>query len=350
MPHENHRTCVDGLDSLLYGHPPLEMREAFIAAYACLSGLAREARRPAVLVAAVDDGGQVVDAVGLESGDSLVIGRHAACGLWLPCDSLSLRHLVAHARSEAPGSAPVLWLWDLHTGLPFMTEDGELNAAVRAQGPLYAAVGPYALLFIPVPGHSGTPWPARAEVAWRELPARQFFDRRSAESAPRPRTRRRRLDGRRYQTDISREGPLLTLSGPERHETAWGELRLERDGREERHVLSRERLEQGVLLGRYDRCGIRLPEVLGSLSRVHLLLVRLGEDVLAIDTASTNGTWRGRTDIETTPLGEVDSLMLGSVLRLHWRRLRPGGTERGWLRGVSAWTERATRRLTRGPG
>ncbi len=62
---------------------------------------------------------------------------------------------------------------------------------------------------------------------------------------------------------------------------------------------------------------------------MHLLLVRLGEDVLAIDTASTNGTWRGRTEIETTPLGDVDSLVVGSVLRLHWRRLRSGGTDRG---------------------
>jgi hypothetical protein len=328
MPYGNHRTSVDGMSSPL-PRPLLEMREAFIAAYERLRGLARVARRPAVLVAAVDDRARVVDAMSVGSGQSLVIGRHTSCGLRLPCDTLSLRHLVAHARSDPPDTEPVLWLWDLNTGQHFMTEDGRLNAAVMAQGPLYTAVGPYALLFIPIRGHSGASWPARAEEAWRGLPPRQFFDRRYPETAHLQRSRLLRPDGRRYQTDISRVGPLLTLSGPEERETAWGELRLERGREVERHILSLERLEQGVLLGRYERCGIQLSEGLGSLSRVHLLLVRLGEDVLAIDTASTNGTWRGRTEIETTRLGDPDSLVLGSVLRLHWRRLRSGGTSRG---------------------
>ncbi|WP_158502038.1 FHA domain-containing protein [Vitiosangium sp. GDMCC 1.1324] len=326
MPRENLRTSFDGMGSLLSLRPPLDMREAFIAAYECLSGLVRAARRPAVLVAAVDDRARVVGAVSIGSGHSLVIGRHTGCGLRLPCDNLSLRHLVAHARSEPPDTEPVLWLWDLHTGQPFMTEDGEFNAAVMAQGPLYAAVGPYALLFIPIRGRSGAPWPARAEEAWRGLPPRRFFDRCYPEADRFQHSMRLRPDGRRLQTDISRVGPLLTLSEPEERETAWGELQLERDRRVERHVISRERLEQGVLLGRYERCGIHLSEGLGSISRVHLLLVRLGEDVLAIDTASTNGTWRGRTEIRTTPLGDADSLVLGSVLRLHWRRLRSGGT------------------------
>ncbi len=134
-----------------------------------------------------------------------------------------------------------------------------------------------------------------------------------------------RPDGQRYQTDISRVGPLLPLSGPDEREAAWGELHLVRNREVERHSISRERLEQGVLLGRYGRCGIHLSEP-GSISRVHLLLIRLGEDVLAIDTASTNGTWRGRTRIETATLSEMDSLELGSVLRLHWRRLPSGNT------------------------
>jgi FHA domain-containing protein len=329
MPHENHRTRLGGTDLPPLLHSPLEMREAFIAAHGELSGLAREVRRPMVLVAAVDEHGRVVDAVGVESGHSLVIGRHTGCGLRLECDSVSLRHLVAHARPAAPGTPPLLWLWDLHTGRPFMTEDGRFNAAVRTQGPLYAAVGPYALLFIPLQGPGEAPWPARAEAVWRALPARRFLDQRSAGAAALARPGRRRLDGRPYQTDVSRLGALLTLSEPGEPESPWAELRLEWEGRVERHVLSRERLGQGVLLGRYERCGIRLSQGLGSLSRVHLLLVRLGEEVLAIDTASTNGTWRGHMEIETTRLHEQDSLVLGNRLRLHWRRLRPAGTERG---------------------
>lgn len=325
MPYGNHRTSVDGSSSLLPRLFPLEMREAFIAAYDWLRKLARGARHPAVLVAAVDGHARVVDAMSVESGHSLVIGRHTGCGLRLPCDTISLRHMVAHAWSDLPDTEPVLWLWDLNTGQSFMTEDGHPNEAVMAQGPLYAVVGQYALLFIPVRGRSGAPWPARAEEAWRALPPRQFIDRRHPNTARLHRSRRLRPDGREYQTDITRVGPLLSLSGHEERETAWGELRLMRDGEVERHCISRERLEQGVLLGRYDRCGIRLSG-LDSISRVHLLLVRLGEDVLAIDTASTNGTWRGRKEIETTTLGEPDSLELGSVLRLYWRRLPHGAT------------------------
>ncbi|MGZ3457635.1 MAG: FHA domain-containing protein [Archangium sp.] len=321
------------MSSLLPRLLALEMREAFIAAYDRLRGLARRSRRPAVLVAAVDGRARVVEARSVESGHSLVIGRHTGCGLRLPCDTISLRHLVAHARSDPPDTAPGLWLWDLNTGQHFMTEDGHPNAAVMAQGPLYITVGQYALLFIPTRGRSGAPWPTRAEEAWptraeeawRALPPRQFIDRSHPNAARLQRSRRLRPDGREYQTDISRVGSLLTLSGLEERETAWGELRLVRDREVERHFLSRERLEQGVLLGRYDRCGIHLSG-LGSISRVHLLLVRLGEDVLAIDTASTNGTWRGGKEIETTTLGDPDSLGLGSVLRLYWRRLPSGST------------------------
>jgi hypothetical protein len=68
---------------------PLGAHEAFIAAYDRLSGLARVARRPAVLAAAVDDRARVVEAVLVESGD------------------VSLRQLVLYAQAESPDTAPV---------------------------------------------------------------------------------------------------------------------------------------------------------------------------------------------------------------------------------------------------
>ena len=320
----NERTSVGGMRDLeLLRSRPLQAREAFIAAYDRLRELARIARRPAVLVAAVDGRARVVEAVLVESGHSLIIGRHTLCGLWLPSEAISLRQLVAYARSESPGAAPVIRLWDLNTERPFLTEDGQPQAAVMAEGTLYAAVGPYALLFVPTSGPSGAPWPTRAELAWRALPPRQFLDRRMPEAIRRQHSRCLRPDGQEYKTNITGLGPLLLLGEDERPEDVWGELRLERGPRMETHRISRERLEQGVLLGRYERCGIPLAE-LDQISRVHLLLVRMGEEVLAIDTASTNGTWRGRTEIETTVLGERDSLSLGASLRLHWHRLSPG--------------------------
>jgi hypothetical protein len=227
---------------------------------------------------------------------------------------------VVHARSESPGSAPVTRLWDLNTQHPFRTEDGQPSAAVIAQGMLYAAVEQYALLFVPTRGPSEAPWPARAEEAWGALPQRQFIDRRTPTATRFRHSQRLRLDGQPYQTQITRVGPLMMLGDHEGPEAAWGELRLDGKKKVESHRISLDRLEQGVLLGRYERCGIPL-EDLQDVSRVHLLLVQIGEDLLAIDTASTNGTWDGQTQIETTTLDDLDSLKLGDVLHIHWHRL-----------------------------
>lgn len=321
MPDENEKTRVAGADMLELLRSPLGAHEAFIAAYDRLSGLARIARRPAVLAVAVDERARVLQAVVVESGHSLVIGRHTECGLRLTSRDVSLRQLVLYAQPESPGAAPIIRLWDLNTEQPFHTEDGQPNTAVSAQGLLYVSVGSYALLFVPTLGPSEPPWPDRAEQAWRAHPSRQFIDQRVRDaSRPRP-ARSQQVDGRGDYTNIIRLGPLLLLLGEhEGPEAAWGELRLESAEKKERHRISLERLEQGVLLGRYERCGILVKEI-HRLSRVHLLLVQVGEDLLAIDTASTNGTWRGSTQVETTTLEDLDSLELAEDLRLHWCRL-----------------------------
>ncbi|MFE8603679.1 FHA domain-containing protein [Archangium violaceum] len=322
MPDNNERTRVAALGELLPRRSPLDAHGAFISAHDRLRGLAYIARRPAVLAVAVDGHARVIEAVIVESGHSLVIGRHTGCGLRLTSGDVSLRHLVLHAQSDAPSTSPVIRLWDLNTEQPFLTEDGQPNVAVSAQGLLYASVGEYALLFLPTRGPSEPPWPERAEQAWYALPPRQFIDRRSPGAPRLLHARSQMAEERGDYTNIVRLGPLRLLLGE--HEgpgAAWGELRLESEKKKERHRVSLERLEQGVLLGRYERCGILLAE-LGQISRVHLLLVQVGAHLLAIDTASTNGTWRGSSHIETTPLEDSDSLELGDELLLHWCRLR----------------------------
>ncbi|WNG41262.1 FHA domain-containing protein [Archangium violaceum] len=317
----NEQTRVVRAKDLKRGPSPLGAHEAFLAAYARLSKLARLSQRPAVLVAAVDSSARVVEVVLVASGHSLIIGRHTGCGLRLPSDTISLRQLAVHVWSEDPDATPDLRLWDLNTEQPFLTEDGEPNAAVIAQGTLYAAVGEYALLFVPTCGASAPSWPARAEEAWRQLPPRHFVDQRTPTRSRFQHSKRPlRPDGQEYHTRITRLGPLLMLGEDEQPEDAWAALRLEGKQKSEEHHISLARLEQGVLLGRYERCGITLAD-LDPISRVHLLLVRMGADILAIDTASTNGTWRGHTKIQTTPLGDTDSLTLGEVLQLRWRRL-----------------------------
>ena len=57
-----------------------------------------------------------------------------------------------------------------------------------------------------------------------------------------------------------------------------------------------------------------------ELSRVHLLLVRDGDDVVAIDTASTNGTLVGGRERRICALQDGDVLSLSSDLELVWNR------------------------------
>jgi hypothetical protein len=265
----------------------------------------------------------------VEPGHSLILGRHTRCGLLLPTETVSLRHLAAHARLEAPGAAPVLHLWDLNTEQPFRTEDGQPSEAVISRGMLYAAVGQYALLFVPTRGRSEQPWPTRAEDAWWALPPRQFIDRSAPPAEQLLPSRPPRDGGRRMTTDITREKPLQLLNTHEHSGPAWGTLTLELGRETARFRLSLESLERGVLLGRYARCAIPL-ELLPFISRVHLMLVRVGQDVLAVDTASTCGTRRGWRNIETIVLRDSDTLLLARELRVYWRRHpSASATERG---------------------
>lgn len=322
--HESTRTREGGGTGQEHRPPALSAREAFIAAYGRLRDLAGSSRGPAVLVAAVDPDGREVGSALIEPGHSLIVGRHMDSGLRLPDELIALRHLAAHVRLEVPHAAPLIHLWDLHTGQPFLTEDGQPSVAVISQGLLYAAVRQYSLLFVPTYGRSGPPWPALAEESWSVLPSRQFTAPHAQEARV-PRPRRSREDGRACKADVSREDRLLLLGEGVRPHEAWGLVRLLRDTHAVEFPMSREHLAQGVLVGRSGRCGIEL-ELLTTLSRVHLMLVLLGEEVLAIDTASTNGTWREHRRIETITLGSLDALQLGTSLQVQWLRLPARGT------------------------
>jgi hypothetical protein len=298
--------------------PPLGPREAFLIAYERLTLLAHVVRRPAMIVAVVGSEGGLLDARRIEDRRSLIIGRHTQCALRLPDSAISLRHVAALVRFEE--GEPQIRLWDLHTGLHFTTEDGEQNAAVIAAGPVYVAIGSYALWFVPAAGIPRVGWPARAEDAWKALPPRVFIDRRSPsperKSEPWPMASR----DEEHTTSITCVAPPLLLQDDDEPEVAWGVLRLERGEHRQERGVSAERLEQGILVGRYERCGLVMSSENNEVSRVHLLLVRIGTEVWAIHTASTNGLLRGKAAIEAEVLADVDSLSLGNDVTLRWRR------------------------------
>jgi hypothetical protein len=354
--HENERTCcLDFTGAAAQRARRLGPRPAFLVAYERLALLAGVASGPSIAVAAVDSEARVVESLVLGDRRALIVGRHTRAGMRLPEASVALRHLAALPCFETavplgdgPGAPagtlrPVLRLWDLRTDDPFVTEDQQPNGAVVADGPIYAGIGGYALWFVPV----GGPFrflPARdAETAWRALPLCTYVDRHPPPGpgggrlqAPGLGARapdlsrvvappQRALGGpyrvapeRSMSMSITRMGAPLMMGEGAEPEVGWGTLRLADEGFRERRTVTAERLEQGVLVGRYERCGMTVGT--DRVSRVHLLLVRIGAEVWALDTASTNGVRHRGAPFSAGVLGDADTLALGPVT-LDWKRL-----------------------------
>lgn len=68
------------------------------------------------------------------------------------------------------------------------------------------------------------------------------------------------------------------------------ELRVEAGDRVDRMALGASALERGVLVGRADRCASILTA--SRISRVHVLVIAIDGQVVAVDTGSTNGVFR----------------------------------------------------------
>ena len=82
-------------------------------------------------------------------------------------------------------------------------------------------------------------------------------------------------------------------------------------------------LALGVLLGRYDRCDIcgNLSWDPDRVSRVHALLLKEGDDIYAIDLASTNGTIIDGIATPVAKLGPEAMIDLAEGNRVFWHML-----------------------------
>ncbi len=237
-----------------------------------------------------------------------------------------MRHVAGLVRFEGAGVR--IHLRDLATNQPFVTEDGQPSAGVTADGAVFVAVGEYGLWFVPSDALTSAEAPRSAAEAWDALPARRFEELRSPRDAPQPapppgpRAPEPPPGPGRAITRVTHiEAPLLLDEG-DAPEVAWGVVRVVGGARKVRRWVSAERLEQGILVGRYDRCGILLDTPAPTTSRVHALVMRLGADVWILDLASRNGIQRGGTPVRAEILRDVDSLSLGGDVTLTWERIR----------------------------
>lgn len=299
----------------------LSPRAAFLLAHERLSFLANASPEPSVVIAAVDVAGQVVAARRVFHRHAVILGRHEQCGLRLPAHSIALRQLAALVQLD--GGRSVVHVRDLATRLPFLTEDRTPTAGVTADGPLFLGVGEYAIWFVPskllVEGRG-------AEMAWNSLPPRTFSDRRPPVDSPVHPSLSSQSSQARARVEPARvtrvAPPLLLLDGGDAPEVAWGVLRVEMGARKEKRWVSAERLEQGILLGRYSRCSVLVDAHEATTSRVHALMLRLGTEVWVIDLASTNGVSRDGARLSAEVLRDTDRIHLGTQVVIDWTRTR----------------------------
>jgi hypothetical protein len=162
------------------------------------------------------------------------------------------------------------------------------------------------------------------------MPPRTFVDRQ----APLPPARRAgvyalpppKRKGGPYR-GVEENSRITTLAAPlllgddDEPELAWATIRLQSRSAKAKRSVSAERLGQGLLIGRYERCGLSLGEIDKNVSRVHILLVRIGSDVWAIDTGSTNGIRKDGKGIAAKILEDIDRLEFGSNMTLDWMKL-----------------------------
>lgn len=319
----NCKTIVmDALPSLKALRRQPIARQVFLSLYKQIYEATKQYDKKSVFVAAADLFGNIVGPIIISDGASLTIGRHAQCAFRLPALDVSLRHVVAHVRSNENNDM-VTRLWDLNTKQSFITEDGVYSSALVAEGALFITIGHYSLMFVPLDALGDKQWPQRGEDAWSELPQRKFLDRRDVASQgdifnQQPNKPNSNMD----ITQITRVNAPVMLGEDVDSSQAWGKVTIEiPTGKMERFV-SEDQINRGILIGRYSRCQIRLDND-DSLSRVHLMLVKIGQEIWAIDTASTNGTRHNAKEITSTVMALEDKLLLAATTLVKWVAIPP---------------------------
>jgi hypothetical protein len=241
-----------------------------------------------------------------------VIGRHERCDLRIErSPGVSLRQaLLRPSAVEAEGELEIIGLRG-RFGLELFGAGPISRAVLRGPAVALLAGAPVALV------------PSRGELP-AELPAPDLVEETRA-----------RED---RSLDTAREGTLkLSDLTPRSNElpatavqAAAGKLSIvTEDAHASFHVAERE-LARGIILGRYQRCDLRAPEVplSSDVSRVHALLVRDGGRLSVYDTASTNGLQveRGselrRARMLSFDLEKMASFYLGHAAGVIWEPRR----------------------------
>lgn len=337
-------------------------RELFIGAYASFAPRCREVNEPGIALVAVDEAsGRCMGLVRLlariQRHVAAIIGRHDECDLYLHAHArLALRHLaiIVDPVSDWRRGANVRYrVLDLRTTDGFADENDRSLRGLRCEGPGLLRVGGYALFALPL--GEPTDWAVSPEDAWAFLPERVYFDEleRSAEGSvqrvprgslgphspsvalpaaamARPSNVPVPVPGKPapvLSNAVTHRSLIISTHGP--HDTSDGGLgetggaagTLELVGPKNRGTIriGHDELRDGVLIGRYARCNNAQLADDPSLSRVHALLIQIDDAIIAIDTASLNGTRAAnQPKSRLIQLHGDTELVLGTSTRARW--------------------------------
>lgn len=322
--HDNRQTCISTSRRLAQ---PRELRDLFLGAYAKFSALCREVDEPGLALLAVDEyTGAPAGLVRLRARFgrhvAAIIGRHDQCDLFLDKhSSLALRHLAVvldPVQSWASGSTTVHYrVLDLRTERGFLDEHGGTMRGLTTEGPAIMRCAGHGIFIMPLGDPSD--WPEDPRQAWDMLPERVYLDELRGD--PRGSLTNLPAKIKRNTSAIFRTlGPRDTGVGLVDRGDVAGTLDIGGPNLEGRLTLGERALRDGVLLGRYARCdGAALLDD-PSLSRVHVLLLHVDGALLAIDTASRNGTHLlDERKARVIRLDNDTDVHLGKHTRIRWR-------------------------------
>jgi hypothetical protein len=310
---------------------PASFKDLFLQHYDRIRAVCEEFEEQGLALVAIDQMGVAATACVAAKPDQIntaIIGRHGQADLFLDGDpSLSLRHLVLILHPRQEGEDLRFRLLDLRTQLSFEDENGRRLEALEAEGPMFVRSGIFAIFFLPTGDE--LPWPDDPQAGWECIPERIFFDDEPAEpdrwerrrlrarlggDQPRPAASRRRGATTRVQTF---RGPSLARRRlVEEDEEPLGELRFNSSEGSTAITIGRRAATEGILVGRYERCDTEGLPVLSNIgiSRVHLLLVEIDNQLYAIDTASTNGVFYQKEEARVVQLEYDQELVIGDNL------------------------------------
>jgi hypothetical protein len=256
-----------------------------------------------------------------------VAGFHAHCDIRLEQDrTVEDRHLLFRSETLDDG-CPVLRVLDLDTRQGFSLTDDSFPHSIAALGPTVLRVGSSVIVAFPSGERLPDEMPEtrytrgtrsdRRLVAVRSGTSPVVVAPLESSLAPRSITDVRLLHRPITIHDLSQQSPARSIA-------RGYELTLESPTGKMTLRLSKDDLDHGVLVGRDPRrCVAELHRILHlHVSRIHLLLLRQRDEIVAHDVASMNGTWVDRRRVRTATLDDDGTeIFLGTtpVIRLSWR-------------------------------